>query len=249
MATQFMTRGPISASGETDAVDMTPMQKMARTMWVPLTGMGVMIVAISFLIALFSTTSDVSDYFDNSLDARVNAAPDDASGLTSDRASFEAVNTWNAGFRFLGLGLMLGGITMILATIIGNLRVAGGNIQRALGAAPQVLKKPMTGHLFPMFMMMGMMVLIISFIVSIWLSVQVNDYWDNSIATVLNPATEGSSILDDLSTIETTKAWITPLNFFGMSMLFTGIALALATIIQVLRFQARRLVEIAGGSK
>ena len=249
MTTQIMTRGPISASGEPDAVDMTPMQKMARIMWVPLTAMGVMIVMISFLIALFSTTSDVSDYFDNSLDARATAVAGDASGLTDDRASFEAVRTWNAGLRFLGLGLMLGGITMVLATIIGNLRVAGGNVQRALGASSQVLKKPMSGHLFPMFMMMGVMILMATFGVSIWLSVQVNDYWDNSIATVLNPAVAGSGILDDRGTIQTTNAWITPLNFFGMAMLFTGIALALATIVQVLRFQARRMVEIAGGSK
>ena len=246
MVTQIMTRGPISASGEPDAVDMTPMQKMARLMWVPLTVMGVMIVGIAFLIGLFSLTPTISDYFDNSKVDREAAVA--GSDIVDDRTSIESTKAWLPGFKFLGLGLMLGGITFLLATIIGNLRVAGGNIQRALGATPQVLKKPMTGHLFPMLMMMGMMILVFTFGASIWLAVQANDYWDHSIATELSTAAAGSSLLDDLSTIQATAAWLTPLKFVGMALLFSGIALALATIVQVLRFQARRLVEIAGGS-
>ena len=246
MVTQIMTRGPISASGEPDAVDMTPMQKMARLMWVPLTVMGVMIVGIAFLIGLFSLTPTISDYFDNSKVDRDAAVA--GSDIVDDRTSIESTKAWLPGFKFLGLGLMLGGITFLLATIIGNLRVAGGNIQRALGATPQVLKKPMTGHLFPMLMMMGMMILVFTFGASIWLAVQANDYWDHSIATELSTAAAGSSLLDDLSTIQATAAWLTPLKFVGMALLFSGIALALATIVQVLRFQARRLVEIAGGS-
>ena len=246
MVTQIMTRGPISASGEPDAVDMTPMQKMARLMWVPFTAMGVMIVGIAFLIGLFSLTPTISDYFDNSKVDREAAVA--GSDIVDDRTSIESTKAWLPGFKFLGLGLMLGGITFLLATIIGNLRVAGGNIQRALGATPQVLKKPMTGHLFPMLMMMGMMILVFTFGASIWLAVQANDYWDHSIATELSTAAAGSSLLDDLSTIQATAAWLTPLKFVGMALLFSGIALALATIVQVLRFQARRLVEIAGGS-
>ena len=248
MASQsIMTRGPISASGEPDAVDMTPMQKMARMMWVPFTAMGVMIVGIAFLIGLFSLTPTVSDYFDNSKADRETAVA--GSDIVDDKVSIETTKAWLPGFKFLGLGMMLGGITFLLATIIGNLRVAGGNIQRALGASPQVLKRPMTGYLFPMLMMMGMMILVATFIISIWLATQANSYWDNSIATELNTASAGSGLLDDLSTIEATKAWLTPLEFVGMAVLFTGIALALATIVQVLRFQARRLVEIAGGAK
>ena len=246
MATQIMTRGPISASGEPDAVDMTPMQKMARLMWVPFTAMGVMIVGIAFLIGLFSLTPTISDYFDNSKVDREAAVA--GSDIVDDRTSIESTKAWLPGFKFLCLGMMLGGITFLLATIIGNLRVAGGNIQRALDVTPQVLKKPITGQLFPMLMMMGMMVLVFTFGASIWLAVQASDYWDHSIATELNTAAAGSSLLDDLSTIQATAAWLTPLKFVGMALLFSGIALALATIVQVLRFQARRLVEIAGGS-
>jgi hypothetical protein len=248
MATSsIMTRGPISASGEPDAVDMTPMQSMARKMWIPFTVMGVMIVGIAFLIGLFFLTPTVSDYFDNSKVDRDAAVA--GSDIVDDKVSIETTKAWLPGFKFLGLGLMLGGITFLLATIIGNLRVAGGNVQRALGASPQVLKKPMTGQLFPMAMMMGLMILIATFIISIWLASQANSYWDHSIATELNTAAAGSGLLSDLSTIQSTQAWLTPLKFVGMAFLFTGIALALATIVQVLRFQARRLVEIAGGAK
>ena len=229
MATQsIMTRGPISASGEPDAVDMTPMQSMAQKMRIPFTTMGVMIVGIAFLIELFSLTPTVSDYFDNSKADR--EAVVEGSDIAGDRASIESTKAWLPGFKFLGLGMMLGGITFLLATIIGSLRVAGGNVQRALGASPQVLKKPMS-------------------VGNRWLATQANDYWGHSIAAELNTAAAGSELLNDLSTIEAIKAWLTPLKFVGMAFLFTGIALGLATIVQVLRFQARRLVEIAGGAK
>ena len=247
MVKPIIARGPLSASGEADAIDMTSMQKMARLMWVPFTVMGVMIVGIAFLIGLFSLTPTISDYFDFSKADREAAVA--GSDMVDDRTSIEATKAWLPGFKFLGLGLMLGGITFLLAVIIGNLRVAGGNIQRALGAAPQVLKKPLTGHLFPILMMMGLMILMFTFGASIWLAVQANDYWDHSIATELNTAAAGSSLLDDLSTLQSTGAWLTPLKFVGMAFMFSGIALALATIVQVLRFQARRMVEIAGGSK
>ena len=36
-----------------------------------------------------------------------------------------------------------------------------------------------------------------------------------------------------------------PLKFAGMAFLLSGIALALVTIVSVLRFQAARLVELA----
>ena len=152
---------------------------------------------------------------------------------------------WVPGFKFLGLGFMLGGITFLLATILGNLRVAGGKVQRALGVDQIIIKKPMSGTLFPMLMMMGMMVLLATFAIGIWLATQSHDYWNNSIATVLNPAAAGSDTLRDLGVIKSTAAWLTPLKFVGMALLFSGIALALVTIVSVLRFQAARLAELA----
>ena len=63
---------------------------------------------------------------------------------------------------------------------------------------------------------------------------------------MLNPAAPGSDTLRDLGVIEATAAWLTPLRFVGMAFLFSGITLVLVTIVSVLRFQAARLVELAG---
>ena len=39
---------------------------------------------------------------------------------------------WLPAFKFLGLGMILGGVTFLLATILVALRVGGGRVQEAL---------------------------------------------------------------------------------------------------------------------
>ena len=226
-------------------VGMTGMQSMASKMWAPWVVMGLMIVVISFIIGI--VLSGISgSYFENSKEAREAATR--GSSIALEQARIHSLMAWVPGFKFLGLGLMLGGITFLLATILGNLRVAGGKVQRALGADQVVIKKPLSGTLFPMLMMMGMMILVVVLGVSIWLATQSHDYWNHSIATVLNPAAAGSETLRDLGVIKATGAWLAPLKFVGMAFLFSGIALALLTIVSVLRFQAARLAELASSN-
>lgn len=223
-------------------VEMTPMQSMANKMWAPWIIMGLMIVVISFIVGIVLSGIEAS-YFENSKETREAATRGTAIAL--EQARIQSLMAWVPGFKFLGLGFMLGGITFLLATILGNLRIAGGKVQRALGADQIVIKKPMTGTLFPMLMMMGMMILVVALGVSIWLATQSHDYWNHSIATVLNPAAAGSETLRDLGVIKATGAWLAPLKFVGMAFLFSGIALALVTTVSVLRFQAARLSELA----
>ena len=59
--------------------------------------------------------------------------------------------------------------------------------------------------------------------------------------TLLDPAGEGSALLGRLSTINSIQAWLAPFKFVGIAWLLTGIGLALATIVQVLRRQSRRM--------
>jgi hypothetical protein len=40
---------------------------------------------------------------------------------------------------------------------------------------------------------------------------------------------------------------VTPLRFAGVALIFTGVALALATIVRALRFQGDRVSQIAAG--
>ena len=75
------------------------------------------------------------------------------------------------------------------------------------------------------------------------------DYWNHSIATELNPAPAGSDILRDLGLMNALKAWLEPLKFVGMAILFSGIALALVTVVKVLQAQTQRITEIVASAK
>ena len=55
---------------------------------------------------------------------------------------------------------------------------------------------------------------------------------------------EGSALLRTLSTINSIDMWVKPLKFVGMASLLSGIGLALATIVQVLRWQSSRLWDL-----
>ena len=226
-------------------VTMTPMQSMANKMWAPFTVMGLMIVVVALILGFVISGMEAS-YFGNSKEVREAAIG--GSSIAVEKGTIEAMRQWVPGFKFVGLGMMLSGITFLLATILGNLRLAGGKVQKALGVDQLVIKKPMIANVFPMLMAMGVMILVGAFIVSIWLATLAGGYWDNSIAAVLNPAAAGgpnSDLLADIGTVKAVNAWLTPLKFVGMAFLFSGIALALLTIVKVLRFQASRLVEVA----
>ena len=219
-------------------VKVTGMQAMASKMWMPFIGMGFMIVLAAFIIGLVSSAT-TADYFTASKAVREAAAS--GSDLATQKAFVESTKAWLPALKFLGIGMLLGGITFLLATILGALRVGGGGVQQALGGEVRMPKPPMTAKLFPMVMMMGLMILIAALVVGIVNAALAFDYWNHSIATQLNPAAEGSELLADLGTINAIKLWLAPFKFVGMATLFTGIGLALATIVQVLRWQSNRL--------
>ena len=217
------------------------MQAIASKMWIPFIAMGFMVIVAAFIIGLV-VSGVASDYF--GVSKGVREAAETGSGLAERKAFIESTKAWLPSFKFLGMGMILGGVTFLLATILGALRTGGGKVQEAVGVPVKILKTPLTGKLFPMVMMMGMMVLIASVIVSIVLATTTFDYWNHSVATQLNPAVEGSALLNDLQTINTTQAWLAPFKFVGIALLLTGIGLALATIVQVLRWQSKRLWEV-----
>ena len=88
------------------------------------------------------------------------------------------------------------------------------------------------------------MILIASLIIAIVVATVSYGYWNHSIATELNPAAAGSQLLGSLSTINTVNAWLAPFKIVGVASLLTGIGLALATIIRVLRWQSERLSDV-----
>ncbi len=117
-------------------------------------------------------------------------------------------------------------------------------MQEALGESVHLIKTPMTAKLFPMVMMMGLMTLIAAVVVGIVDAAITFDYWNHSIASELDQAVEGSGFLSTLSTINSIDMWVNPLKFVGMAFLLSGIGLALATIVRVLRWQSNRLWDL-----
>lgn len=226
--------------GRADAVPMTGMQKMASRMWLPWTIMGLMIVGAAFIVGIFNS-ANLAEFFSLSKVAREGNASFSADTL----GAAKAISAWLPTMKFFGLGMMLGGITFLLATILGNLRVAGGNLQASLGIDIKLPKPPIYAKLFPMMMMLGMGILIAALVIGAAMGTLAGSIYENEIAGVINQAKEGSLLLADQGTFHAIQAWLTPMKFVGMAFLFTGIALALVTIITVLRFQAQRLVEIA----
>ena len=131
-----------------------------------------------------------------------------------------------------------------MATILGALRTGGGRVQEALGVRIRIIKPPKTARIFHIIMMMGMMILIASLITAIVVATVSYRYWNHSIATELNPAAAGSQLLGSISTINTATAWLAPFKFVEVASLLTGIGLALATIIRVLRWQSERFWDV-----
>ena len=101
-------------------VEVTGMQAMASKMWIPFIGMGFMIVVVAFIIGIVNS-SVAAEYFESSKVVREAAVAD--SDLATKRAFIESVKAWLPPFKVLGMGMLLGGVTFLLATILGALRV------------------------------------------------------------------------------------------------------------------------------
>ncbi len=225
----------------TEAVP-TGMQKMAALMWAPMLLMGLMIVFASLGLSVVKANF-ASDYFGVEKVIREGAN----ANLIDKRQFIESVNVWLPGFQLLGIGFILSAITFSLANILGVFRTGGVQIQQAFGKEPQTLTPPITAKLFPMFMMMGLMILIVNLVIAGIIGAIAWDVYGNSVAEI-NAAESGSSLLGDQGTVNTFKAWLEPFKFVGLATILVGISLAVHTILQVIRFQGQRIRELAAGS-
>lgn len=232
---------------EEKLVKYTPVEKMlmamAKTMWMPSLVMGAGIVIIALVIVINTSQGAVSFFFSAAKAVREGTDP----GYVAAHRSFQTTFAWIPGFKFFGMGLLFSAITFNLANIIGALREAGAKVQKSLGVEVKAMQKPLIASLFPMLMMIGLAVLIISLIIGINLAGQASVYFNNPIKDILDAAGTNSKLAKQLSQIQSTKAWLEPLKFVGVAFLLTGISLALATIRKILQFQAQRLAEIAEG--
>jgi hypothetical protein len=83
----------------------------------------------------------------------------------------------------------------------------------------------------------GVMIEMVALIAGIAIGVSAGDYFSET-KVARDTAAAGSGLLSQIGTISAVKSWLTPLQFLGFAMLFTGIAVALATIIKNLQLRA-----------
>ncbi len=223
---------------------MTSMQEMASRMWLPMFLMGAMVLIASLIVGAVQSGLS-TDLFEVTKTTR-EVSP---SGSLLDKQEFiETTSIWLPRFQLLGMGLMFGGITFLLATILGNLRLAGAMVQKQSGRRMLVPKPPWSAQLFPMLMMMGLMILIGALVVSIVIAITAGDVFGNPISTI-NAAESGSGLLGDFQEVKTFTAWLQAFAFTGLALVLSGIVLALYTISQVLRFQHGRIAQMARGAE
>jgi hypothetical protein len=209
--------------------------KMAR-MYPLLIATGFMMVAIAFVVGYVNSQAAAS-YFSQPKVLRETT-------LLAERAAIESTGLWLPYFKFLGIGLILGGIVMALRIIIDNLRDAGAEVLENLPAniRPTLPSPPWYGPLAPVVMMMGELVFIIALIVGLGLAADARALFANPLPTI-DSAGAGTALLATLEGIKATSAWLVPFKFFGIATEFLSIAMGLATIIFILSQQTETIAE------
>ena len=152
------------------------------------------------------------------------------SGLVSaggDPAMIAALGHLGPAAMFVGFASVFAAISFAIARILGVLRQGGGEVQQTAGRTVQTLRMPPSGWAFIGLMAMAMMVIL---------------------AGVIGNAAVGLSIAggnaDALAQTESWGVWLEGVRRIGVALYLVAIALGLATIVEVLRFQAIRLREL-----
>ncbi len=203
-------------------------QSMARWMAWPLVGMGFMAV-LGGLVAGIVGGVNFGEFFS-------------PSGVPSDLGRAEVAVQLTGAVLFLGMGMILSGITMALVNIIRHLRDSGRDVQVALGAAPLQRSKPWSGALTPWVMMMGLMGMVAAFVVGIVTAVTIGDV---APAAIADPSGASSTDLADIGFVRAVGTWLPGMRITGLAVILLSVVLALVTIQQAIRFQGRRIEELA----
>jgi hypothetical protein len=148
----------------------------------------------------------------------------------TDRDDLDTLQTLGQlipAFMFIGFLGIFSAITFAIARILGEFRRGGGEVQEIAGSEVQTLQMPGTAKAMLGFMMMGMMVMLAGII------------------TNFVGAAAFTGVATDVTDNAATAAAAGGLRRMGVALYLTGIAFGLGTIIEVLRFQAIRIREVA----
>jgi hypothetical protein len=150
----------------------------------------------------------------------------------TDRSNIAELQTLShviPAFMFVGFLGIFSAITFAVARILGEFRKGGGEVQEIVGAQVQTLKMQPTAKAMLGLMMMGMMVMSAGIITNF-----------------VGASLDGTNAADLLDSARYAAA-ASGLRRLGVVLYLTGITFGLATIIEVLRFQAVHILEVAKG--
>jgi hypothetical protein len=218
--------------------------KMAR-MYPLFILMGIMVVVAALVIGYINSQTAATYYSESKAAREVS--------LLAERASIESTGAWLPYFKFLGIGLILGGIVMALRVIIDHLQAAGRKVLSNLPVEqrPRLPKPPWLGLLMPLVMMAGWAIFIVALVVSLNVSSTAAQLFANPVAAI-DAAGNGSVLLSQLQGVHATAAWLVPFKFFGVATEFLAIVMGLGTIIYILTEQTRligRAIQIGRKEK
>jgi hypothetical protein len=201
--------------------------------------MGFMIVVISVIIAALNT-ANAADYY-----AIEKVTRETAQQWADLRAKVESTVIWLPYFKFLGVAMILAGITMALGVIATKLQLMG---KQLLSTVPESVRvagpaQPRSAMLMRMFMMLGMLVILVGFIVALVTAGTAADIYSNTVATIDSAAT-GSALLEDLASVHSAETWLEAFKFVGIAFLFLGIINGLSTIIYALQYQKKAIPTV-----
>ena len=192
--------------------------------------MGVMIVVISLIIGAVNS-GNANAYF-----AVDKVARESSVTLAGTRAGFESTVIWLPYFKFLGLALG------VIATKLQNL---GKEVMSSVPESARVAipARPRSVMWMRLFMVLGMMVIIVGFIIALITAATASSVYSNTVVAI-DAAATGSALLQDLASIHAAESWLEALKFVGVAALFLGIINGLSTIIWALKFQQKAIPEV-----
>lgn len=147
----------------------------------------------------------------------------------SDGGSPDTIATMKhlvSGFMFLGFASAFAAVSFAIARILGQFRKGSGDVQETAGRTVQTLKMPLTAKLFIALMMMAMMTILGAVVLHFVFAADISNT-----PTSLQDAEQRFIVLEGIRRI-------------GIATYLVAIALGLATIIQVLRFQSIRIRQL-----
>lgn len=201
--------------------------------------MGAMIVVLSLIIGAVNS-ANAAEYF-----AVDKATRESSTTLAATRAGFESIVIWLPYFKFLGLAMILAGITMALGVIATNLQKLGREVMSSVPESARVTipARPRSVMWMRLFMMLGMVIIIIGFIVALITAGTAASVYSNPVVEI-DAAATGSALLNNLARVHSAESWLEAFKFVGVAFFFLGIINGLSTIIFALNYQKEAIPEV-----